>query len=109
MSFVNSSSTLSQVKAAYYDNASYDLDGGGTAMCQSFIAACRQLLLRLSKRVGHGNKAEEVEIDPGVLERQIAAAKQWLFLNNNQQGAPLTRVFSRGEQFTPTFPGPYYG
>jgi hypothetical protein len=107
---IDSTSSLADVKAAYYDSADYDIDASDTGKCKLFIVACRQLLLRLNKRAAHGGRSEEVEIDPGVLERQIADAKRWLFVQNkNDNGGSTTRVFSRGEQFAPQYPGPYYG
>jgi hypothetical protein len=105
---ISSASTLAEVKAAYYDNASYDIDGS-VQEANNFLAACRQLLIRIPKQVGHGNRAEEVEIDPAVIQQQEADCKRWLFANSTHQAGPLTRVFTRGEPFLPTYPGPYYG
>jgi len=105
---ISSTSTLAEVKAAYYDNASYDIDGS-VQEAQTFLAACRQLLIRIPKQVGHGNRAEEVQIDPAVIERQIADCQRWLYANSNHAAGPITRVFTRGEPFLPTYPGPYYG
>ena len=106
---IDSTSTLHEVKAAYYDNADYDLSGGSLAKAEAFIGACRQLLIRLSKKVAHGNRTEEIELDPGVIERQIADCKRWIFAAGNRSSAPPVRVFSRGDYFQPTYPGPYYG
>ena len=105
---INSASTLAQVKACYYDNASYDIEGS-VEMAHNFLAACRQLLIRIPKQVGHGNRAEEVAIEPAVIERQETECKRWLYANSNRAAGPITRVFSRGEPFLPTYPGPYYG
>jgi len=105
---IDSTSDLSDVKAAYYDNCTYDVNGS-TQEAYTFIAACRQLLVRLAKKAGTGNRAEEVEIDPGVIERQLAACQRWLFAVTNHAAGPQTRVFTRGEPFLPTYPGPYYG
>jgi hypothetical protein len=105
---INSESTLAEVKTCYYANSSYDIDGS-LPEAYDFLAACRQLLIRLPKQVGHGNRAEEVEIDPTVIERQEAACKRWIFSQSTAAAGPIKRVFSRGEPFLPTYPGPYYG
>ena len=105
---ISSASTLAQVKACYYDNACYDINGS-VDEAHNFLAACRQLLIRIPKQVGHGNRAEEVEIDPAVIERQENACKRWLFSQSTHGAGPQTRVFTRGEPFLPTYPGPYYG
>jgi ubiquitin len=105
---INSESTLAQVKAAYYDNCTYDVDGS-LQEAQTFVAACRQLLIRIPKQVGHGNRAEEVEIDPTVIERAMNACLRWIYGQSTAAAGPITRVFSRGEPFLPTYPGPYYG
>jgi hypothetical protein len=105
---ISSASTLKEVKAAYYDNASYDVDGS-IAEAQTFLVACRQLLIRIPKQVGHGNRAEEVQIDPAVIQQQEADCKRWLFAQSTHAAGPQTRVFTRGEPFLPTYPGPYYG
>ena len=105
---IDSTSSLADVKAAYYDNAAYDVDGS-MQEAQTFLAACRQLLVRLAKRAATGSRAEEVEIDPGVLERQMNECKRWIFAQNTHAAGAQTRVFTRGEPFLPTYPGPYYG
>lgn len=105
---LDSTSTLSDVKNAYYDNADYDVNNNVT-QAQQFLVACRQLLLRLSKRASVAARAEEVEIDPGVLERQIIECKRWLAIAMRANTGGNVNVFSRGDQFRPTYPGPYYG
>jgi hypothetical protein len=105
---IDSTSTIRDVKAAYYDSVDYDLVASSDK-AQTFITACRQLLVRLSKRIAHGGRAEEIEIDPTVLERQIIECKRWLLAQAANAAGVQSRVFSRGEYFLPTYPGPYYG
>ena len=101
--------TISDAKASYYANVGYDGPGGSVAMATQFIQSCRVLLVLLSKRVSHGGRAEETEIDPTVIERQSREAKLWIYSQNVRQNGQTVRVFRRGDAFMPTFPGPYYG
>ena len=96
MSSLSSSSTLAQVKNAYYDNADYDVDGD-IGQARTFIVACRQLLLRLPKR---GKKADdEVELDPVRIEKQLDDARSWLALNNDTAPTNLSVLHASFEEF----------
>ena len=108
MPSIDSTSTLAEVKAAYCDNADYDV-AGSRVKAGTFLVACRQLLLRLSKRVAHGNRAEEIEIDPLVIERQIAACQRWMYSQQARSNGQIQRVFRRDTTALPTYPGPYWG
>jgi len=101
--------SLADAKAAYYFNASYDGPGGSVAMATAFIAACRLLLVLLSKRVAHGGRAEESEVDQTLIERQMKEAKVWCYAQNARTNGQVVRIFRRGEPFLPVYPGPYYG
>jgi hypothetical protein len=101
--------TIAEAKAAYYASADYDMPGGSLEMAYAFIKACRQLLILLSKRVSHGGRAEESEIDPTVIERQIVAAKQWCHAQGSRSASQRRHIFRRDDSFMPTYPGPYYG
>ena len=79
MSALSSASSLDEIQAAYADAACYQEDGSASK-ARAFITACRLLLLQLPKRVSKGGRAqgEEVELDPGLLARQIDEAKRYL-------------------------------
>ena len=104
---ISSESSLSDVKAAYYDNCTYDVDQN-LQEAQTFVAACRQLLVRIPKQVGHGNRAEEVQIDPEVIERQMQACMRWIYTQNVLNRTPTQRILRRNDGFWPMYPGPYY-
>ncbi len=90
MSSLDSTSTLAQIKAAYYDNASYDEDSS-TAKASAFATACRFLLLKLPKRMAHGGRGgDEVELDPVQIRLQLDAARQWV--SANQVGGSVKHV-----------------
>jgi hypothetical protein len=76
MSTLSSSSTLTQIKNAYLDNASYAEDASVTK-ARAFITACRILLLRLPKRAAHG-RGNEVEMDPRLIAEEMRSAQRWL-------------------------------
>jgi hypothetical protein len=78
MSTLNSASSLAEIKAAYFDNASYSEDAD-VAKARAFITACRCLLMKIPRRVARGGPAsEEIEMEPRLLMDQIAEAKKWL-------------------------------
>jgi hypothetical protein len=101
--------SISDAKTAYYANVGYDGPGGSVAMATAFVAACRVLLVLISKRVSHGGRAEEIEIDPTVIERQSNTAQRWIYAQNVRVNGNNVRIFRRGEPFVPLYPGPYYG
>ena len=76
MSALSSTSTLAEVKAAYFDNASYEEDASATKAA-AFITACRFLLLKLPKRARHADR-NEIELEPGQIRNELLAAKAWL-------------------------------
>ena len=105
---ISSASTLAQVKAAYYDNCTYDVDNS-LSEAHTFVAACRQLLVRLPKQTATGNRAEEVSIEPEMIERQLQACIRWIYTQNVQNRTPTQRILRRNDGYWPQFPGPYYG
>ena len=70
--------TLSQVRAAYWDSADYDLSTGSTTKAEEFIRACR-VLQGIAKRAR--SNGEEFEFDPEHLHKQELAAISWLDAN----------------------------
>lgn len=87
MSTLSSSSTLTAIKNAYIDNASYAEDAS-TAKAKAFITACRILLLKLPKRAAHG-RGNEVELDPRLIHDEMKAAQRWLA---GQSAGAITHV-----------------
>jgi hypothetical protein len=78
MATLDSTSTLSEILAAYADNASYAEDGSATK-ARSFITACRLLLINLPRRTSAGGKGgEEIELDPRMIQEEMQAAQRWL-------------------------------
>lgn len=77
--YLDSSSTYADAKAAYQDNASYDLQGD-TDMCRMFIDACRHLVLLMDTRSRSGDS--ESEFDASQLRKEIDEAKSWLAAND---------------------------
>jgi hypothetical protein len=77
---LSSSSTTTQVLAAYADNASYEEDDDLTK-ARAFAAACRLLLSpqhSVKRSVSGGRSGSEVELDPGVIERRLDDARRWI-------------------------------
>jgi hypothetical protein len=79
MASLSSISTDAEVKAAYDDNAGYAEDDS-VAMARTFVTACRILLRRLPKMAKLGGR-HEVQIDPRVLQQELADARQFVSEN----------------------------
>lgn len=84
MATLDSTSTDSQIVAAYMDNASYSEDASETK-ATGFVTACRLLLLRRPKRVNHGG--EEIELDMSLIQSEMQTAQHWI----NNASASSTR------------------
>src|SRR6185437_3526963 len=78
VSGLSSASTTDQVKAAYDDSASYDVDGS-LAECQTFIAASRILLRRIPAAARQGDSLS-IEMDVKLLREELRRAIRWLAL-----------------------------
>jgi hypothetical protein len=87
MSTLSSASTLTQIRDAYADNASYAEDAS-VAKARAFVTACRILLLRLPKRAAHG-RGNEVELDPRLIFDEMRRAQTWLA---SQSAGAVTHV-----------------
>ncbi len=74
MSSLSSSSTLTEIEAAYADNASYEEDESLTK-CAAFITACRLLLMKLPKKARQDSR--ELEMDLERISGEIVAAQAW--------------------------------
>ena len=79
---LDSTSTLTQIKAAYADNAAYE-ETGSVPMAKAFVTACRLLLLNLPAAVGQGG--ENLTLNVAAISQEMAAAKAWLSRNDASQ------------------------
>lgn len=86
---LSSASTTDQVKAAYDDNASYDIDAS-VAEGQIFLHACRILLRRIPALARQGDSLA-IEMDIKQIQQQHDRCLRWL----NVQNAP-----GKGLRFT---------
>lgn len=66
-----------QLLAIFREHADYDLTGS-LERARTFIHAGRMLLSPAVVRSSQGARGEEVELNPEILERQIATATTWL-------------------------------
>lgn len=78
MSSLDSTSTLTEVRDAYFDNASYEEDAS-VSKAKTFVTACRQLLVRQPSRSTKGGRGgEEIEINLTVVQEQLTEAQRWI-------------------------------
>lgn len=92
VSTLSSTSTYSDIVAAYEDNASY-FEDGSVAKCKAFITACTFLLRRTPR--AHRQGSVQTDYAPELLNREIAEAKQWLSSNQTvANGGGGVRGFS---------------
>jgi len=84
---LDSNSTLTEIKAAYDDNADYDLVGSVTK-CKTFIHAVRLLMRRMAEEVQHGN--ERIRDDYRKLQAELQEAKAWLAANDTSATTSTT-------------------
>lgn len=77
---LSSESTTAQVKAAYDDNASYDVDVS-VQEAQIFLAACRILLRRIPAAARQGDSLS-IEMDVRQLKEQHDRCLRWLNVMN---------------------------
>lgn len=79
---IDGNSTTPEVRAAYDDNASYDVDGD-IVKCKAFIVACRVLIRRSPSSVAQGG--ESIALSVESLQNELANALQWLANNDPNQ------------------------
>ncbi|HEX5498165.1 MAG TPA: hypothetical protein VFX03_03020 [Thermomicrobiales bacterium] len=92
VSGLSAASTTDQVKAAYDDSASYDVDRS-VAEAQTFIAACRILLRRIPAAARQGDSLS-IEMDVKLLRQELRRAVQWLNAINGAGGGQRFSDFS---------------
>lgn len=84
---LSSALTYAQILAIYQNASGYDLEGS-VETAQTFIKAGRMLLAVSLRRSGQASRAEEIEVEPEILERQTLAAVTWLASYNNAHAGP---------------------
>lgn len=77
---LTSASTLTQVLAAYEDNADYDLVGSATK-ARDFVQACRILLIRLPAGGSSGATSTTLAGNLTEIRTAMQRAEQWLASN----------------------------
>lgn len=75
---ITSASTQAEIIGEYLDNLSYD-SNGSASQCQSFIAACRALLVMHPGDWQQGSS--RIQYKPELWERQLSQAQNWLAVN----------------------------
>lgn len=75
MSTLSSSSSLSDVHAAYLDNASYREDGD-PGKAAAFVTACRILLLLTPTSAAQQHTS--LSLDVGQIQKELQKAESWL-------------------------------
>lgn len=88
---LSSSSSLSDIVAAYVDNAAYRSEESVT-MARDFATACRILLVKRPKRAKNGQ--EEIELDPTVIQAELQQAEQWIAVVGQTGGGVVDLSFS---------------
>ncbi len=78
MSDVSSTSTLTEVQAAYDDNASY-LEDASPTKAAAFVTAGTILLRRVAARSGHSQSS--IEFDMRAIRDEVSQARTWLAAN----------------------------
>src|SRR5687768_3075117 len=90
MSSLSSSSALTEVEAAYDDNASYAEDGS-VAKAKAFVTACRILLHRLPAEAG--TRESHMRLSPELIRKEMEEAKAYVAANDTSiSDAGGTRV-----------------
>jgi hypothetical protein len=78
MSTLSSSSTLTEINAAFADNCSYAEDGSATK-ARAFVTACTLLLNNVYERMAHGGSGgQELERKTAHYLDLIKRADAWL-------------------------------
>lgn len=77
---LTSASTLTEINAAYDDNATYDLDAD-TDKAKSFIQACRFLLRRVADEIQAGG-GERIQTKYEKIQAALDAALAWYRANS---------------------------
>jgi len=84
MSSLTSASTLSQVEAAYIDNASYAEDGS-VSKAKAFITACRILLLKIPKESSTPQSRGVFNTD--LIQKEMEIAQAWVMASDTSDSS----------------------
>lgn len=84
MAYLTSANTTDECKAAYQDNASYDVQGD-TSMAAYFIDACRQLIQRLPSEL-QSTDASRIRYELSEYREQLDKAERWLAARTTTSG-----------------------
>ena len=76
---LSSNSSLDEIRAAYIDNADYDIQAN-LSMCATFIKACRILLLKTPTSQSRGADGS-IEFDTRMIENQQKNAMEYYRVN----------------------------
>ena len=84
---LTSNSTDAEVRAAYENNASYDINGSVTEAAD-FIQACRFLLLRMPEKAGlSGGTGAFSEYKRELIRDMLSESRRWLQSNQTDTTA----------------------
>lgn len=76
-----------EILKVFQDYSDYDLEES-PARARVFIKAGRMLLAVAIRRSGQASRAEEIEVEPEILERQVRAAVSWLASYHQHAAGP---------------------
>lgn len=94
MTTLSSSSTLTEVEAAFDDNADYDLEAD-VPKCAAFIHAARILLRRVEAELASGG--DRIRREPATIQKLLEAAESWYRTHEVAATDPRRRsAFTRG-------------
>jgi len=84
---LSSDLSYGEILKVYQDYSDYDLESSA-ARAKIFIKAGRMLLAIPIRRSGQAARAEEIEVEPEVIERQVKSATVWLASYNAANAGP---------------------
>jgi len=96
MSTLTSDSTLAEIKAAFEDNCTYDLEDSPT-MAAEFIRAARMLARRAAGEMQQGSS--RIREDERKYEREADKATRWLEARRRANAGSSYRYHSFDEDF----------
>lgn len=79
--------TYGAILKVFQDYSDYDLEPS-VARAKIFVKAGRMLLALAIRRSGQSSRAEEIEVEPEIVERQVKAGIAWLSTYNQTAAGP---------------------
>lgn len=95
---LSSTSTLAEIKAAYIDNAMYDVNGS-VSQAGLFLQACRILMLLMPSMAS--NDRVSLSLSPTLIDKQIDQVTMFL----NTRGGGVRFFSTQNFRGAPTSPG----